>query len=95
MGEVLVVRSVLRERGNVRFAALSVGFHAGFAVAAIIALPAAYATLALILLLRSALLPVIQRRRATTSHPLRPVHVGMLELGCSVALVLVAFVVPL
>jgi hypothetical protein len=95
VGEVLVVRSVLRERGNARFAGLSLGYHAVLVIAAAVALPAAYATLALILLLRSASLPVVQRRWATTSHPLKPVQVGLLELGCSVALVLVAFTVPL
>jgi hypothetical protein len=95
VGEVLVVRSVLRERGNARFAALSLGFHAVLVLAAAVALPAAYAMLGLVLLLRSASLPVVQRRWATTSHPLKPVYVGLLELGCSVALVLVAFTVPL
>jgi hypothetical protein len=94
VGEVLVVRSVLRERGNARFAALSLGAHAVFVVAALVALPAVYAVLALLLLVRAALLPVLRSRWAATSHPLRPVQVGLLELGWSVALGLVAFAVP-
>ncbi len=95
VGEVLVVRSVMRERGNTRFAVLSLGYHAILVVAAFLLLPPAYAALALILLLRAALLPALQGRWATTSHPLRPVQVGMLELACSLALVLVAFAVPI
>lgn len=95
VGEVLVVRSVLRERGNTRFAVLSLGYHAILVAAAFLALPPAYAVLALILLLRAALLPALQRRWATTSHPLRPVQVGMLELVASGALVGIAFAVPI
>ncbi len=95
VGEVLVVRSVLRERGNVRFAALSIGCHAVLVVAAAATLPVAYAVLALVLLLRAALLTVLQQRLAASAHPLRPVHVGLLELACSVALVVIAFAVPL
>jgi hypothetical protein len=95
VGEVLVVRSVLRERGNARFAALSLGYHAVLVIAALVALPSAYALLALLLLGRAALLPPLQSRWATTSHPLRPIHVGLLELACSIGLVVVAFAVPL
>jgi hypothetical protein len=93
-GEVLVVRSVIRERENGWFAVVSVGCHGIFVLAALAALPIAYAALALILLARAALLPQLQRRWAKTTHPLRPVHVGMLELACSMALVLVGFAVP-
>ena len=95
VGEVLVVRSVLRERGNTRFVVLSLGYHAILVAAAMLVLPPAYAVLALILLLRAALLPALQGRWGTTSHPLRPVQVGMIELTASGALVLVAFAVPI
>jgi hypothetical protein len=94
VGEVLVVRSVLRERGNVRFAALSIGFHGVLVLAAAAMLPAAYAVLALLLLLRAALVPRLQRRWATTAHPLRPIHVGLSELAWSTGLVVVAFAFP-
>jgi hypothetical protein len=94
VGEVLVVRSVIRERGNRRFVRRSLGFHAVLVLAALALLPAAYAILALIFLLRAGLVPALQARRAGSSHPLRPVHVGMLELACSVALEVVAFAVP-
>ena len=40
-------------------------------------------------------LPVIQRRRAGTSRPLRPIHVGIVEIVASLAVVVVAFAVPL
>jgi hypothetical protein len=93
VGEVLVVRSVLRERGNVAFGRLSVGYHLVVVVAAAFALPPASAILAIALVVRAALLPVAQRHLAAAPHPLRPVHVGMIELACSIGLVVVAFVV--
>jgi hypothetical protein len=95
VGTVLVVRSVLRERGNEAFAALSTGFHVALVVLAALALPAAYAVLALGLAARAAALPVIQRRLAAGPRPLRPVHVGIVEIVASIAVVVVAFAVPI
>lgn len=94
VGTVLVVRSVLRERGNEAFWALSAGFHVALAVAALLALPLPYALLASALAVRAALLPLVQRRLAGGSRPLRPVHVGMMEIVASLAVVVVAFAVP-
>jgi hypothetical protein len=95
VGTVLVVRSVLRERGNEAFAALSAGFHVALVVLAALALPAAYAVLALWLAGRAAALPVIQRRLAPGPRPLRPVQVGIVEIVSSIAVVVVAFAVPI
>lgn len=95
VGTVLVVRSVLRERGNDRFAALSIGFHAAVTIGAVVALPWPYGLLAAGLTVRAIALPVIQRRRAGTSRPLRPIHVGIVEIVASLAVVVVAFAVPL
>jgi hypothetical protein len=95
VGSVLVVRSVLRERGNEAFAALSTGFHVALVVLAALALPVPYAVLALGLTGRAAALPVIQRRLAQGPKPLRPVHVGIVEIVSSVAVVVVAFAVPI
>jgi len=95
VGTVLAVRSVLRERGNEAFAALSAGFHVALVVLAALALPVAYAVLALGLAGRAAALPVIQRRRAGGPKPLRPVQVGIVEIVSSVAVVVVAFAVPI
>jgi hypothetical protein len=95
VGTVLVVRSVLRERGNDRFAALSVGFHLATLVAAVLFLPWPYAVVAAGLTARAAALPVVQRRRAGTSSPLRPIQVGIVEIVASVAVVVVSFAVPL
>lgn len=95
VGEVLVVRSVLRERGNRRFVALSLGYHTLLVIAALAVLHSAYADLALLLLARAALLPRLQGRWATTSHPLRPIHVGLSEFAWSIALVVVALRFPL
>jgi hypothetical protein len=94
IGTVLVVRSVLRERGNPGFAALSIGFHAALVPLAALALPPAYAILALGLTARAAALPLVQRRLAATPRPLRPVHVGAVEIVASVAVVIVAFAFP-
>lgn len=95
VGTVLVVRSVLRERGNDRFAMVSVVFHAATVAAAVVLLPWPYAALAAGLTIRAAALPVVQRRLAGTARPLRPVHVGIVEIVASVSVVVVSFAVPL
>ena len=94
VGTVLVVRSVIRERGNRSFVALSVGFHAAFLAVAAVALPWPYAACAAGLLARAVALPLVERRRAGTSRPLRPVQVGIVEIVASTVLVIVAFAVP-
>jgi len=94
-GSVLVVRSVIRERGNTGFAALSAAVHIALAVIAIAILPLPFAVTAAWLALRAIALPVVQERRAGGPRPLRPVHVGMVELASSVVVVVVALVVPL
>lgn len=95
VGTVLVVRSVLRERGNAAFAALSLGFHALVTLLAIVALPAGYWLLAAGLAARAIALPVIQRARASGARPLRPIHVGLVEIAASLAVVVVSFAAPL
>lgn len=94
-GTVLVVRSVLRERGNGAFAALSIGSHLAAAAAALALLPAGYAVLGLALAGRAIGLPVAQRRWATGPHPLRPIHVGLVEIAASVAVAVIAFALPI
>ncbi len=95
VGTVLVVRSVIRQRGNRGFAALSVGFHAALAVAAAAALAWPYAVYFAGLTGRAVALPLAERRRAGTSRPLRPIHVGIVEIVASTVLVVLAFAVPL
>jgi hypothetical protein len=95
VGTVLVVRSVLRERGNRGFAVLSASFHVALVAAAAFVLPAAYALLAAALAARAIVLPIAQRRWAGGPHPLRPLHVGVVEIVASVAVVVVAFAVSL
>jgi hypothetical protein len=95
VGSVLVVRSVIRERGNRGFVAFSVAFHAAFLIVAMVALPWPYAACAAGLLARAIALPRVERSRAGTSRPLRPVQVGLVEMLASTVLVIVAFVVPL
>ncbi len=95
LGVVLVVRSVLRERGNRSFAALAAGFHAALIVVAALWLPLPYPILAAGLTARAAALPVVQRRLTGGPHPLRPVHVGVVEIVASLAVVLVGFTAPI
>ena len=64
---------------------------AGGAVIAALALPWAYVALGVGLTIRAAALPALQARWARTDHPLRPVHVGLVELVAGIALVVVAF----
>jgi hypothetical protein len=90
LGTVLVVRSVLRERDNLRFSALSISFHAVLIVPALLLGPA-WAALATGLTVRAAALPYAARRLAGTPKPLRPAQVGAVEAVASVAVVLVAF----
>jgi hypothetical protein len=94
VGTVLVVRSVIRERDNRTFARVSIGFHGALVLAALAFLPVGYAILAGLLTARAAALPAVQRRRAGTPRPLRPVQVGVVEMVAAAAVVLVAFVVP-
>jgi hypothetical protein len=94
LATVLVVRSVLRERGNTAFAVGSVAYHVALVVAAAIWLPAAYAAVAVGLTLRAIALPLVQRRAAGGPRPLRPVQVGAVEAVAALAVVVVAFAVP-
>lgn len=93
-GVVLVVRSVIRERDDTAFAGVSVGWHLGAAVLAAFLLPPAYTLVGLALAGRAAALPIMQRRRAGTGRPLRPVNVGVVEIVASTIVVVVAFLVP-
>jgi len=95
VGTVFLVRSVIRERGNRSFLALSVGFHAALVLVAAVALPWPYAACAAGLAARAIALPLVERRRAGTERPLRPVHVGIVEIVASTFLVALGFAVPL
>jgi hypothetical protein len=95
VGTVLVVRSVIRQRGNRGFAALSVGFHAALVVASAATLAWPYAVYFAGLTGRAAALPLVERRRAATARPLRPIHVGIVEIVASTVLVVLAFAVPI
>ncbi len=94
VGTILVVRSVIRERGNRGFAAFSVAFHATLVAGAAVTLAWPYAAYAAGLTARAIALPFVERRRAGTTHPLRPVQVGIVEIVASTVLVVVAFAVP-
>lgn len=95
VGTVLVVRSVIRQRGNRGFVAVSVGFHAAVTVAAAATLAVPYAVYFAALTVRALALPLVERRAAGSARPLRPVQVGLVEMGASTVLVVLAFSVPL
>ena len=92
-GSVLVVRSMIRERGNRPFRAVSIGYHVGVVVVEAWLLPAAYAVLAAALVLRAVGLPALQDRFAAGPRRLRPIHLGLVEFAASAALAAVAFLV--
>lgn len=95
LGSVLVVRSVLRERGNESFARVSIGTHVALLAVAWLLLPAGFALVAGWLAARAAALPLLQRRWAGGPRALRPVHVGLVEIVSSLAVVAVSFAVRL
>lgn len=90
-GSVLVVRSMIRARGDARFLAASVAFHAAGLLLAAMFLPLPYALLAAALLARAIALPVLAARLATGQHRLRPIHIGLVEIAASATLVTFAF----
>lgn len=87
VSSVLVVRSMIRARGDRTFLTLSIGYHVAAALTAAWLLPAAYAVLALALAARAVILPALQVRLAEGPHRLRPIHLGMVEIAASLALV--------
>ena len=93
VGSVLLVRSMIRARGNGWFLAASIAFHAVAAVAAAILLPWPYAVFVVALLARAVVLPVLQARLATGPRPLRPIHIGLVEIVASTTLVVLAFAI--
>ncbi|HSL97557.1 MAG TPA: YwiC-like family protein [Candidatus Deferrimicrobiaceae bacterium] len=96
VGSVLVVRSLIRERGNRVFAVAALAYHGAVVAVAWLLLPWPYSVLAVALLARSAALLVAQARwRAGPGGPgrLRPVHIGIIEILASLALVTLGFTV--
>ena len=93
VGAILVVRSMIRERGNRGFVVVSIGYHTGAVALAAWVLPGVYAALALGLLLRAAVLPLLQARLHGGPRRLRPIHLGLVEIAASAAIVLAAFLV--
>jgi hypothetical protein len=91
VGTVLLVRSMIRARGNPRFVAGSIGFHALGAVVAAAVLPWPYAVFAAALLARAIALPAIASQQRSRGWRLRPIHIGVIEIIASTALVLLAF----
>jgi len=95
VGTLLAVRSVIREQGNTGFAVVSVGFHLAATAVGAILLPLPFVVLLGLLALRAALLPIVQRCYRETVTPLRPLHVGMVEMVVATCVVGLAFVSPI
>lgn len=90
-GSVLVVRSMIRARGDARFLAASIGFHAAGVVLTALFLPLPYAVLAAALLARAVALPALATRLAAGPRRLRPFHIGLVEIAASSTLIVLAF----
>jgi len=95
VGTLLAVRSVIREQGNTAFAALSVVFHLGATALGAALFSTPLVVLLGLLAIRAMLLPVAQHRMRGTSHPLRPVHVGLVEMAAATCVVGFAFIWPI
>lgn len=91
VGSALMVRSMIRARGNAWFLAASIGFHAIGVLAASALLPWPYALFAAGLLARAIALPIIEMRLAALSRRLRPIHIGLVEIAASGTIVVLAF----
>jgi hypothetical protein len=92
IGTLLAVRSVIREQGRVGFAAVSVSFHVAMTAAGVALLPRPFVLLLGLLAIRAALLPIVQWRRHGTANPLRPIHLGIVEMILATCVVGLAFV---
>jgi hypothetical protein len=92
VGTVLAVRSVIREQKNAGFAVVSVSFHLAATAVAVVLFSPPFVVLLSLLTIRAALLPIVQRRRRDTARPLRPVHVGLVEMVGATCVVGLAFI---
>ena len=90
---ILVVRSMIRQRGNGAFLAASVGYHVGAVLVEAWLLPWAYAAVALLFGMRAVALPALQARLADGPRRLRPIHVGLVEMVAAALLLVVAALV--
>lgn len=87
-GTMFAVKSMIRERGSDRFLAVSIAWHAVWVVIVAMGIPHGLSplwTLFFVLTtLRATGLPLLARR-----HALRPVHLGLVELGFTVAFLVI------
>ncbi|WP_092611316.1 YwiC-like family protein [Raineyella antarctica] len=94
-GTVFFVKSMIRERGNAGFLAMSVGWHVAVLAAAVVAslltgFPWAWAVLFAILVVRSLALPLVGPMR-TDGLRFTPKQLGLAEGVFSLALMVIAF----
>lgn len=89
-GTLFAVKSMIRESGSNRFLAASIAWHVGWVIAAVIGslygLAIAWTAYFLVTTGRATVLPLVARR-----HALRPMTIGLVELG--VTLVLLALLI--
>lgn len=91
-GTLFAVKSMIRESGSNRFLAASIAWHLGWVVAtaigALYGLSVAWVAYFCLMTVRATLLPLVARR-----HALRPMVIGLVELGLTVVM-LALFVWP-
>lgn len=82
-GTLFAVKSMIRESGSKRFLVVSIGWHVGVlgvaAAGAQTGLPLAWTAYFLLTTVRATVLPLVARR-----HPVRPMVIGLIELGLTV-----------
>lgn len=85
VGTLFAVKSMIRKSGSKRFLAVSVAWHVGWVMVAAAGgragLPVAWTAYFLVTTVRATVLPLVARR-----HPLRPVTIGLIELGLTVVM---------
>nr|NLI51576.1 YwiC-like family protein [Propionibacterium sp.] len=89
-GTVFYVKTNIRERGNPRFYALSVGWHATATVAAAGLMAAGAASVGWVALFAAALARAVVVPRVRP--PVTPLRIGLLEIALSVSIIVIAAV---
>jgi hypothetical protein len=85
-GTLFAVKSMIRQKGSNRFLAISVAWHVGCLLVTVVGVPhglaPAWPLYFFVTTVRATALPLVARR-----HALRPMTIGLVELGLTVVLI--------